>query len=128
MAAAQVAAPVVVIRRRLTANGTTTVNVGMAINKMALTVKGVVAATNAAATPTAWNVDVKGRPVAVDTTTAVNPTTVSIDNHVSGTEADGTCVQSTATGVLTCIDIVLTSLNLGATATALDVEIVLLGY
>lgn len=118
-----------VINLRLTANGTSTINLGdFAVNKMALTVKGVVAATNAAATPTAWNVAVKGRPAADINTTAVNPTAVTIDDHVSGVEADGACVQSSATGVLTVLDVVLGSLNLGATATALDVEIVLLSH
>lgn len=121
-------AAVKVIRKRLTANGTTTVSVGFGIQKMALTVKGVVAATNVAATPTAWNVAVKGRPTSIKSTRATQPTAVTIDDHVSGVEADGACVQSAVTTVLTDIDIVLGSLNLGATATALDVEIVLLGF
>lgn len=110
-----------VIRRRLTANGTTNVHVGFPIGRMALTCKGVGAA------PTAWKVEVKGRPAAVDSGTAVNPTATVIDDHTSGVEADGACVQSTVAGLLTNIDIVMSTLNLN-TATGVDVEIVLAEY
>ena len=110
-----------VIRRRITANGTINVHVGYPVGRMALTVKGVGAAA------TAWKVEVKGRPTAVDSGTAINPTATVIDDHTNGVEADGACVQSTNAGLLTNLDIVTTTLNLGS-ATAIDVEIVCCDY
>lgn len=114
------ARPIKRISRQITGAGTITVDAGFAVEKVALTVKGVGSAASA------WNVSVKGRPWADDTSTADAAPTVTIDDHVGGVEADGACVQSAAVGVITNLDIV-TTVTLGS-ATALSVEIVLLGY
>lgn len=110
-----------IIRRRITANGTWNYQIGYPVGRMALTVKGVGSAA------TAWKVEVKGRPAATDSGTAISSTTTVIDDHTSGVEADGATVQSTNAGVLTNVDVVMSTINLGS-ASAIDVEIVICDY
>lgn len=100
----------------LTANGTTSINPGMAVQKVAITVTGN------GGTPSAWDIDVDGLPSPGSEATAVEHA-----GHNSGAEALGATVNANVSGVVTGINVVLASLNLNG-ADALRVELVMLGY
>jgi hypothetical protein len=99
-----------------TTNGTVELSVPFAVAKVSFTVHGVGAAL------TAWDLDVDGRAWRSDYIDAVE-----LDGHNNGVEAEGVVVNKDVTGVVTAIDVVMASLNLGS-ATAARVEIVMLGH
>lgn len=103
-------------RVRFTANGTQTVNIGFAASKVTMTAYGE------GGTPTAWDVDVDGRPWSGDGATAVE-----LDGLNHGSEALGVTVHKDVTGIVTALDVVLASLNLDD-ADALIVDLVILGH
>lgn len=101
---------------RFTANGVQSLNLGFAVKTIAITAYGE------GGSPSAWDVDVDGKPW-----DEAGVTAVEIDGHNSGVESLGQTVNASPTGIVTSIAVELASLNLNG-ATALIVDVVAVGH